>query len=147
MPDVTKIKLSQKSAVAILLAFVVFALIFLTLDKNGVWHQKTIKFSQNNTQSVDYVKMKSDYLSGLKFILSNYLSEAATANLTSADFIDKTKKSSLNVLALTLPAEYKDTHLSVVLDLSAIEKAASDGKIDVIKLKLKDLSDLMTSLR
>mgnify|MGYP006910161772 CR=1 FL=1 len=86
--------------------------------------------------NIDLSKLETDYLSQSQSLVSEYLTQASVAG---ADLAVLSSDYQAKMLALTLPARYKESHLAQVLLLGEIAELSQDGKTNQAISKLEAL--------
>ncbi len=146
-PEVTvKSIIYKKIATIIVAAFLVFAAIFLILNREYQWLNKETdkKLSQANENQVDVAQLEKDYRQSFIQITRDYLANfAAGANLTKSDLLAQTNQAREKMMALIVPAKFKDSHLAAVLLLSGLEDGLKVNNDKIVESKLKNLRDLV----
>lgn len=89
---------------------------------------------------VDQSKLADDYKVASDKILAEYLSAVANEPTRLADLTDNARN---YLLELTLPAEYKEKHLSEVLLLGEISEMSRSGKASEAQAKYLELKALI----
>ena len=146
-PEVTvKSIIYKKIAIIIVAAFLVFTAIFLILNREYQWLSKETdkKLSQLDGNQVDVAQLEKSYHQNFMQIMRDYLANFAVgANLTKSDLLDKTNQAREKIMALIVPAKFKDSHLAAVLLLSGLEDGLNKNNEQMIESKLKNLKDLL----
>lgn len=83
------------------------------------------KISQMQQENIDLAQLEADYLGAAGGLVSQYLQQASVAE---ADLFVLSKDYQARMLALSLPAKYKESHLAIVLLLGEIAELSQEGE-------------------
>lgn len=93
-------------------------------------------------QVVDLAKLSETYKLESAKIFSDFLVSAGESN---ADISSLAKQAQNGLLALSLPAEFRQKHLSEVLLLGEIAESAAAGKTEISAAKINELKTIASN--
>ena len=127
----------------------IFVVIILVIAIAGIFGYRVLKLNKNaniinanagaetnnSAPLVDQGKLKSDYEQAVYQTLAEFLSDSRPQNFSASAAKQK-------ILDLTVPTEYKDLHLNLVLALDEIESGAAQADQAKIEDGLEKLEAL-----
>ena len=118
--------------VAVFLVLILCVIILLFVDSEN----RVIKFSEDGENKIKNVlAIKENYEKQIKQILSNYIAIRESSEMLNKEYCKESVQKVFNdVLNLTVPVEYKDLHLRLVILLDKENLACGDYQHEKDKL-------------
>lgn len=124
-----KIILVLSGISVILLFYIVFSVKQITISSDNSIHQDEVNYEKNEVEKISQEQISanykvsidnfwSDYETTLKDI-KNFSFEEIDSSFVS-DYNDKIKKLRIEAMSYTVPLQYKDMHLKLVMSLSSL---------------------------
>jgi len=96
------------------------------------------KINQAQQQAVDLAQLEAEYAGASRSLMNEYLIQALVAD---ADLLVLSQDYQAKMLALSLPAKYKESHLAQILLLGEIAELAQEGQTAQALEKVQTLKD------
>lgn len=131
----------QKTIIAVLIgAFLVGGLLLFLWQYSSVLGSMSQQVVKNPLQqdAVSLTQIKEDYDINFPRIMDSFL----LVDSATSDFASLASQAKEQILALKVPAIYKNYHLSIVLIFSDLESAIAKGDSSIITMKLSELRKL-----
>ena len=143
----THTNVSHKVILGILVIFIFFSVLIFILGRYyKIATEVGNQLIKSDDQTEQITELKENYKFNFSAMLGNYLIEAnKSSDLLTDSFLNQTREVKQKLLALKVPAELKDYHLSTVLLLENIEKNISSGNNELMVAKLGDLSAIVNN--
>lgn len=106
-----------------------------TISTNPISHQ----INERQAAQVNEADLEKAYLEASGKIVADYLAAVAVSG---ADVVALSESARSQLLALTLPAKYKESHLAKVLLLSKIAQDAQAGKTATASQEIQKFKEL-----
>ncbi len=85
---------------------------------------------------VDVIQLENKYAGGFKAVVNAYLE---SIDVRDSGFIVKTEQLKKRLLALVVPAKYRDQHLAVVLTLDKMETDSQQGDWQAVAAEMEKI--------
>ncbi|MFA5029584.1 MAG: hypothetical protein WC518_02405 [Patescibacteria group bacterium] len=137
-------RVASRVIIGVLVAGIIGAGLLLVFSQRSANYRLAAGNGNQSKTTADAVKLSDNYRASFKGVLNDYLSQVRSADgLKLVDFAGQTKKAKARLLALAVPPESKDLHLSAVIILSDLEKMPA-AQSELIGSGLDKLAKLIT---
>lgn len=135
-------KPSKKIITIFLITFVIFSGLILSL---GSYYSKYAGKVAGESEASDIAKLTKEYKANLKTAFNDYLSVENNANWLSDEMLTKSSSVKQVILALKVPADFKDQHLNSVIALSEIEQGIRSQNLDLVISNVDKLREIINN--
>ncbi len=136
-----RIATKKKVVTGVIVAVFLLAVVLLGQDYGG--HEGAKVLGQNASVAVDSAQLEKDYQADFKKIIGAYLASMAARNLDETA-LAQTQASQQRILALKVPAAFKDYHLETVLLLGDIADAITAKNDSAFSTGIKKLEEILS---